>query len=377
MKICFWGDIAAAVKGKTIGGSELQVALLAKSLAMAGHEVVVIDPFTNESFITKEGVKILHVPHWNKGLPGLRMLQYRIPRLYKLFVQQKADYYYVRMRSYLNLISYFGAKKVKGKFLLALASDIDLLSLRDKYKYEYKPSFKLSKYLTYWLPNDIVYKYIFKRADYILRQHRGQPVKPDMTKGKVIMFPNIIDRKNLPQADNFEKNYLIYVGSLTSVKGADKLYKIVSGIDKSKSVMIVGQPNDASAIPIFEQLKQLENADIKGRMKHSDTVQLMANAKALINTSEYEGFPNVFLEAWSIGIPVLSLKVNPGNIFDQYELGVCFKNDLEKMKEYINQNEVNEVSKEKMLSYVKEHHDFNTAAERFMAALNNTQEVLV
>jgi Glycosyl transferases group 1 len=373
MKICFWGDIAAAVKGKTIGGGELQMALLAKSLAIAGHEVIVIDPFSDESFVTKEGVKILHVPDWNKGLPGIRMLWYRIPALYKLFVKQKADYYYVRMRSYLHLISYFGAKKVKGKFLLALASDIDLMNFKDKYIYEYKANFRLFKYLTYWLPNDLVYKFLIKRADYIIRQHKGQLVENNPVRGTVVTFPNIVDLQNLPVVNTPSKNYYIYVGSLTIMKGADKLYDIIRSIERDNIIMVVGQPNDKASLPIFEQIRKLDNADVKGRINHNETLQLMANAKALINTSENEGFPNVFLEAWPMGVPVLSLKVNPGNIFDYKGLGICFKGDLSKMKNYINNNEVNEVSAEKMLSYVKEFHDFNTAAERFARMLNNKE----
>jgi hypothetical protein len=138
MKFCFWGNIAAAIKGTTIGGGELQMALLAKSLAKEGHQVIIIDPFSNESFTTQEGIEIQHVSAWNKGLPILRIFWYRIPALYRLFVKQKADYYYVRMRSYFNLPSYMAARKTKAKFLLALASDIDLLSLKNKYKYGYK-----------------------------------------------------------------------------------------------------------------------------------------------------------------------------------------------------------------------------------------------
>jgi glycosyltransferase involved in cell wall biosynthesis len=373
MKFCFWGDIAAAIKGKTIGGGELQMAQLAKSLAMAGHEVVVIDPFSTESFVTGEGIQVIHVADWNKGLPVIRMLWYRIPALYKLFVKQKADYYYVRMRSYLHLISYFGARKAKGKFLLALASDIDLLSFKDKYRFEYKANFKLFKYFTYWLPNDLVYKFLIARADYIIRQHKGQLVKNSAIRGKLLTFPNIVDLQNLPIIDKPSKSYYIYVGSLTIMKGADKLYEIIKSSDKTNIIMVVGQPNDNASVPIFEQIRILENADVKGRINHHDTLQLMANAKALINTSENEGFPNVFLEAWPMGVPVLSLKVNPGNIFAEYELGVCFNNDLIKMKDYINRNDVNKVNTKKMLSYVKEFHDFDTAAERFVRILNNAQ----
>jgi hypothetical protein len=275
------------------------------------------------------------------------------------------------MRSYLHLISYFGAKKAKGKFLLALASDIDLLSFKDKYRLEYKANFKLLIYLTYWLPNDLVYKFLLKRADYVIRQHSGQQVENNSVRGKVVTFPNIVDLQNLPSANKSSLNYFIYVGSLTIMKGADKLYEIISGIHSENKIMVVGQPNDTAAVPIFEQISKLENADVRGRIKHSDTLQLMANAKALINTSENEGFPNVFLEAWPMGVPVLSLKVNPGNVFDNPDLGVCFNGDLLKMKEYINHYEATPGNKEKMRSYVTAFHDFNTAAERFLTMLSN------
>jgi Glycosyl transferases group 1 len=371
MKICFWGHIADALKGTTIGGGELQMALLATSLAKAGHEVVVIDPFSKESFITPEGIKILHVPEWNKGIPGIRTLWYRIPGLYRLLVKQKADYYYVRMRSHLNLISYRAARKVKGKVLLAIASDVDLLSMRDKYKYEYKASFRLSNYLRKRIPGDLAFNYILNRADIIICQHAGQQAKAKSRKGKAIIFPSLIDLHNLPAANGSPEQYYIYVGSLTSLKGAGKLYDIVYDAAEKSQFMIVGQPNDLDSVRVFEDLKKLKNADVKGRYKHSDTLQLLAKAKAIINTSHFEGFPNVFLEAWAMGIPALSLNVNPGNIFDRYELGICFKNDLEKMKEYINGNGVPGISPAKMTAYVREFHDSETAAQRFLNVLNN------
>ena len=102
MKFCFLGNISKALKGKTQGGAELQIALLAKALVCNGHEVVIIDPYSDESFVTEEGIKLINIPGWNHGIRGVRLFLYRIPALKKSLIEQKADYYYGRMRTYFH-----------------------------------------------------------------------------------------------------------------------------------------------------------------------------------------------------------------------------------------------------------------------------------
>jgi len=370
MKFCFWGDIGDALRGTTIGGGELQISLLARSLALDKHEVIVIDPYIERSFVTPEGIKVLPVPNWNRGWPVLRMFWYRIPSIYKLFLKQNADFYYVRMRSILNLIAYRAAKKTKAKFLIALASDIDIMSFKNKFKFQYKDNFNLGKYLTQWLPGDLIFRYLIKRADYVIIQHNGQILNNKEVKGKVFLFPNIIDTNNFPRIDKGNGNYYIYVGSLTIMKGADLLFELVSGLNDLEMLIVVGQPNDDKAVAIFKELSLLKNTDLKGRKNHFEAMQYLSKAKALINTSRFEGFPNVFLEAWGMGIPVLSLKVDPGNIIEKNNLGKCFDGDLDKMITFLKAKNKPEFNGEAMKSYVDSHHDFQTAGRRFVLLLN-------
>ncbi len=108
---------------------------------------------------------------------------------------------------------------------------------------------------------------------------------------------------------------------------------------------------------------------MKGQKNHKETLELISNAKALINTSYYEGFPNIYLEAWSTGVPVISLTFNPGNLFNTYKLGVFCNSDLNRMKQSIETNEADQFDKNEMKAYVKEFHDFKSAAERFVNAI--------
>lgn len=256
MKFCFFGNISGALKGQTPGGGELQVCLLASALALKGHEIIIIDPSASESFITPEGVKLINIPKWNKGSRGLRLFLYRIPALWKILAEQHADYYYIRMRAYMHLIPYLVAKKTGGKSIQAIACDLDVLCFREKFNYEYKKRFDLFSFLTNDLPNDIVNDYLLKKSDYIVLQHSGQKLLPDSVRGKIVIFPNIIDYSNLPIVKHSSKGYFIHVGTLTILKGADNLLKLINILDDSIIILIVGLPNDEKSKKIYGELQK-------------------------------------------------------------------------------------------------------------------------
>lgn len=370
MKFCFLGNISSALKGKTQGGAELQIALLAKALACKGHEVVIIDPSAPESFVTPEGIKLINIPDWNKGVRGIRLFLHRIPNLKKVLAEQRADFYYARMRIYFHYLSYKVAKKLKSKFILAIAHDIDVLSIRRKLKYKYSNNFNLFSFLSLQLPNDLVFHYLIKRADYITIQHAGQKINCHSIKGKVVLFPNIIDDSNFPVVEHPSRDYYIHVGTLTIIKGISNLLELVDKLDKTNTIVIVGNAGDNKSKKILEKLTKSANVVFKGGLSHSETIKLIANSKALINTSNYEGFPNIFLEAWTTGVPVISLNVNPGDVFNQYELGLYCDGDLNKMKECIESDELLNIDRKKLVMYAAAFHSFATAADRFINFLN-------
>jgi glycosyltransferase involved in cell wall biosynthesis len=370
MKICFFGNVSSALKGRTPGGGELQICLLAKALALKGHEVIVVDPYSSESFVTPEGIQLIHVPEWNKGVKGLRMFMYRIPALLKAFSKLNADYYYVRMRVFLNILPFIVAKRKKKKFIQAIAHDLDVLSITDKIKHEYKTNFNLFRFLTEHLPNDIIFKFLLHQSDFITLQHTGQKFASKHGKSKQVLFPNLICTNNFPDIKSPSKDYFICVGSFTILKGADRLQQLINIVDERIKIMIVGQPKGEKAKEIYNALSKKQNVVLKGRLSHLEAINLIANAKALINTSHFEGFPNIFLEAWGAGVPVVSLNVNPGNIFNTHRLGIYCNDDLDRMKRCIESNEMEQFHSEELKEYVGKFHDFKNAADRFVQTIS-------
>ena len=55
------------------------------------------------------------------------------------------------------------------------------------------------------------------------------------------------------------------------------------------------------------------------------TVKVIGDASLLLSTSDGEGFPSVFLEAWAAGTPVVSIQIDPDHKIRNGELGVVAK----------------------------------------------------
>lgn len=348
----------------------MQIALLTKALAMAGHEVVIIDPFSNDTFTSEEGVKIIPVPGWNKGPRGIRMITNRIPSFYRLLIEQKADIYYVRLRSYLHLPVYLAARKNHARFIQALAHDLDVQDNAGKLRHEYFDRFNLFKYLSVSLPNDLIFDWLLKRSDYVFLQHTGQKVRFQKIKGKEVLFRNLIKIPSSSLIQERRENYFIHVGAISVLKGSENLQRLIQMLSPEIKVMIVGNARDKRSMEIVEKLKNYPNVILTGRKSHSETLGLISRSAALISTSNFEGFPNIFLESWASSIPVISLHINPDHIIEKYALGYYCSGDINKMKEIMENEDMARFRNEDFISYLKEFHSWETANDRIMQILN-------
>jgi glycosyltransferase involved in cell wall biosynthesis len=90
--------------------------------------------------------------------------------------------------------------------------------------------------------------------------------------------------------------------------------------------IVCGGPTSFASAPgysewIVEALQAQPNITFLGKVAPQKTQQTIADAALLLSTSDEEGFPNTFLEAWSSGTPVISLKLDPDHIIERQELG--------------------------------------------------------
>ena len=72
------------------------------------------------------------------------------------------------------------------------------------------------------------------------------------------------------------------------------------------------------------------NLRVLDPLPHADTLDLIGSAVAVVNISRFEGMPNVFLEAWARGVPVLALEADPDGVVGRHGLGVAAEGSWER-----------------------------------------------
>jgi len=82
-------------------------------------------------------------------------------------------------------------------------------------------------------------------------------------------------------------------------------------------------PGDGARLwgSIERAARAVPNLELLPPHPRSELLALMGRAVAVVSTSESEGMPNIFLEAWSRGIPALALDHDPDGIISRYGLG--------------------------------------------------------
>jgi glycosyltransferase involved in cell wall biosynthesis len=78
---------------------------------------------------------------------------------------------------------------------------------------------------------------------------------------------------------------------------------------------------------------RLPNLELLPPRSRARLLELYPKAVAVVSTSLFEGFPNVFLEAWAHGTPVLSLRVDPENVIRRYGLGAVAEGSSDRLAE--------------------------------------------
>jgi glycosyltransferase involved in cell wall biosynthesis len=122
-------------------------------------------------------------------------------------------------------------------------------------------------------------------------------------------------------------------------------------------------------------MRSLPNIVFRGQVPPEEAERVIADAAALLCTSDQEGFPNTFLQAWSHGTPVVTLRVDPDSIIKRLELGAVTGTvdaTIEQLQRLLALPQERQDIAIRARAYVAHHHSEQSVAETFIQATRKT-----
>jgi len=114
----------------------------------------------------------------------------------------------------------------------------------------------------------------------------------------------------------------LWVGTCDANKLPLEFLKVVRAFPERRFTMIMAPSSDRALWQtIASQAAELKNLDFRGFVRYEETQEFFRRSRLLVHTSLREGFPNVFLQAWECGTPVVSMHVDPDGVIARNELG--------------------------------------------------------
>ncbi len=134
----------------------------------------------------------------------------------------------------------------------------------------------------------------------------------------------LVDIPNQPAPQAARDIDVLWLANLRSVKRPEWVIALAKMLPQVNFVMAGGPYT--SQYELFETTKneaaQLPNLQFLGSIPHRETGELFSRAKLFLNTSELEGFPNTYLQAWANGTPVVAT-FDPDELIQKKNLGTA------------------------------------------------------
>ena len=171
-----------------------------------------------------------------------------------------------------------------------------------------------------------LYAWGLHSVDRIFVQHSGQlhSLSPCL-QAKAEVLPGVVTLRSNVRARAMRGDYVAWVAVVRRPKRPDLLIEMARMAPDVRFVVCGGTsthrtPEGYSERMVYEMAK-LPNVDYLGHVDPTRTLEIIGNAVALLSTSDGEGFPSTFLEAWAAGTPVVSLEIDPGGVIKEKGLG--------------------------------------------------------
>lgn len=320
-RICFVSDTIHTYLGSSnvrgAGGAERQQYLLAEQLCERGHSIAVAT--LNIETVHDERFDVYPCIPDVRGVIGA---PYKLIHVVNCLRRIDADIYYVRGNDFLCLATALATQLAGGRFVYAVANDADV-----------EPA--------YWNARSNLLHRLYLRslrsADAVttLTDHQRR-VLSDCYGINARVIPcgyNLPNSSEVVEAS--EREYVLWVGRMDpDQKKPMRFVDLARSLPEEQFLMIGPSDNDEPehAEIVRRAASEVKNLEYLGFIDPDDIHDYFRRAKLLVNTSDYEGFGNIFLEAWRYETPVISLHYTLDGLIPESDAGVHAEGRVSKLR---------------------------------------------
>lgn len=313
-RICFLGMqnlpvLAREYNSHGIGGEQVQQTLLAKALSRRGFDVsMIVADYGQPEGTVWDGVRTIKGCRLGGGIPMIRTFYPRLTSLWTALKRAKADVFYTSCAGrHLGVLAEF-TRRHGGRVVFRVAHD-----------YDCEPENLLIRF--WW--DKRLYEWGLRRVDTVLVQTEQQAESLRLNYGVDGTIARMLVEPGLMNLGHGERPHdVLWVNNLRQFKRPDLLVELAESLSEVSFDMIGGPLPGHTELyrQIAERASNLENLRFHGRVPYHDVNDFYERAKVFVNTSDSEGFPNSYLQAWARGTPVIAF-FDPDGVIEREGLG--------------------------------------------------------
>lgn len=339
---------------ETMGGSEYQaMCLIDKLVSNEQFEIYYLTRRYEPRFYP-DGYRIIKIADAN----GIRRYGFffDVFRLLKLLHQIQPDVIYQRVGcAYTGIAAYY-ARRNNCKMVWHIASENDVLPFQEQISLRSIMRCIDKKILEYGIRfSQYIIAQTNQQAEY-LKKHYGR------TPTAVIYNFHPMPRENIKKVDPIK---IVWISNFKPLKQPECFIRLARDLrdlgEKAECIMIGAPAHWAFnwQTSLENEIDEIDNLVYLGSRPLEEVNSILAKADVFVNTSLYEGFPNTFIQAWMRKVPVVSLHVNPDQVFERHNVGFfsgMYEKMLKRVVELIRNPALRDVMGERAQAYAFEKH---------------------
>jgi len=314
--VCFVGlgnlpVLAPEYSDQPAGGEALQHTLLARALARHGWRVsmVVLDSGQSDG-ASWDGVKTYKAYRADDGIPVVRFLHPRWTKLQAALQRANADIYYTSCAAAeLGQVALFARRNGK-KVVFRIASDSDC-----------DPRALLVRY---WRDRQL-YRWGLARADLVLAQTPSQQRALVRNFGRQSRVVGLAVEPAGRRGAFLERDIdALWVANVRALKRPHLFLDAAARLPNLSFHLIGARLGEAPELyeEVRARAKSLPNVSFHGLVPQHRVGAFFERARVHVSTSDTEGFPNTFVQAWSRGTPVVTF-LDPEGVVSRNGMGAA------------------------------------------------------